>query len=170
MEKRSKCCCCHYWTRTRGRWKKNHLQIFSQQHSIVNGHYAFLRFPLHPSSHLFTSLFLCLRTVPISSARAVFFLKKIRQIDSYLYLMYDVCAIYSWTKTNRQPYKTILLNWWNCIVYFIHNSVHLNSIPWSNPKIRCYSDFFLCVFAAHGYNNLRKCTNDLFNIERSRKC
>lgn len=99
-----------------------------------------------------------------------FFKKKIRQIDSYLYLMYDVCAIYSWTKTNRQPYKTILLNWWNCIVYFIHNSVHLNSIPWSNPKIRCYSDFFLCVFAAHGYNNLRKCTNGLFNIERSRKC
>lgn len=136
-------CCCryHYWTRTQddddGEWKKNHLQIFSQQHSTVNGQYAFLLLlPLPRLPFYFPSFFANARFPFIM--RVHIFSKAYELISTFLPLAYGIVQRDLFiNKKQSTAVQTILLIWCNC-------SVHLNSILWSNPKVRCYRGF-LCV-------------------------
>lgn len=89
----------------RRRRKKTHLQIFSQQHSKVNGHYAFLL--LHSASPL-RSFFLMRACV-----HDLFQQHKLIPICSVL------CAIYSQATNQSTAVTTESYCWFGAIAYFI---------------------------------------------------
>lgn len=137
----------------RERWReKNHLQIFSQQHSIVNGHYAFLLlFPLPLA-------ILCLRTVPISYARA-YFLQAHELIPILISLVYDVCVrfIHKQNPIDSHTNHIVDLVQLHILHYFTYEFHSL--VEPKNPVLLWI--LMRRDLLAHGYNNLRKCTNTL---------
>lgn len=117
--------------------KKNHLQIFSQQHSTVNGQYAFLLLLPLPLLPFYFPTFFANARFPFIM-RIQFFSKAYELISTFLPLAYGIVQRDLFINKNQSTaVQTILLIWCNC-------SVHLNSILWSNPKVRCYRGF-LCV-------------------------